>query len=67
MSDELNRDLYRQLTEELEFVRSERVALGTLVGQLRNDLTAVTLERDHLRKGIDALHATWQKLLEKGL
>lgn len=51
------------------------------IHKLNNDLTAVTLERDNairdakhhyaelqvLRQGIEALHATWQKLLEKGL
>jgi hypothetical protein len=37
---------------ELEHQRAERVQLETLVGQLRDDLTACQLERDGLRTTI---------------
>ena len=50
MRDDLNRDLYRQLTDELEFVRAERMQLETIVGQLRDDLTAALLERDEWKR-----------------
>jgi predicted nuclease with TOPRIM domain len=71
MSDDLNRDLYRKLTEELEFVRAERVQLETIaasradeihnwqkhasllaqdITKLRDELTAMMLERDALKK-----------------
>lgn len=43
------------LRREFEHVRAERVQLETLVASLRDELTAVTLERDGLKRKCAAL------------